>query len=40
MPIRTCNDCKNPSPEAVWYEGYRLCYPCYAIWSDMDKKGV
>lgn len=32
-----CFSCNKPPSDAFWYEGYRLCYPCYLKWVKADE---
>lgn len=31
-----CYDCKAQINDAIGYEAYILCYPCYDLWSKAD----
>jgi len=33
-----CFDCKQPTANAVGYEGYRLCWSCYVVWQKADEE--
>lgn len=35
-----CYECKKPIDDAIGYEGYILCYPCYEVWNKADEKVV
>ena len=33
-----CYECKQPASYFTYYETYRLCRPCYAVWHKADEE--